>query len=286
VTPHNFSEFLERRGHTVHKFDDMFVYDKFHSIFLSFPFDRSFDISNDDFNSIVNSTNCKILRYSAVNGDANSCRIRCCCKDYSLSSLSSRARSQTRRGLENVDIRSVSVLDLVYDGFKLRISTFDRQKRRKSKNMFEQWKKYCEAASSVEGFKAWGAYYENSLVSLLIGFQMDNCFHILIANSDEQHLRQYPNNAITYEVTRELMQNPSISEVSFGHRSLANTTAGLDEFKRRMGFEFLDICETVRVAPKYRPFVKSAGLIVGLTSNIFSKNDNIAKANVLLKMAQ
>ena len=78
---------------------------------------------------------------------------------------------------------------------------------------------------------------------------------ILHHYSKTEHLRNYPNNALIYLVTKEKLSQPYISQVSYGIQSLDLGISKLHKFKENMGFKKNPIRQVIIFNPFLKPFM-------------------------------
>lgn len=286
-TPSNFAEFLGQLGHKVSNSGDFYAYDKNRFAWLGFPFHIPRE-HNSDVAKVLNADNRTIfLRYSEpIEGNGiESHRIICDDQNYEISSLSSRARTQTRRGLENCIIREIQPIELKTVGFSLFHSTRTRQGRPLNKRARTTWERYCDSANKIEGFGAWGAWCGNDLAALLIGFQMGHCFNILRQASDNRLVKQFPNNALVYQVTKQIIRRQEIKEISYGLAPIATEVQSLDNFKQRMGYRALPIRQNVASAACLKPFLPALSSLSGGASRLLTRNEPVRHVHSMLRVA-
>ena len=182
----------------------------------------------------------------------------CSDRNYDLSSLHQKARNQTRRGLENCIVKQVSFDYLAEQGHVLNVETFLRQGRDPQTITEQQWYRYCEAASQIPDFEAWGAFVGGCLVAFMVTALIEDCFSILHESSATEDLQYYPNNALVFTVTKLKLSSPEVGYVSYGLKSL-DDTGGLDHFKLRMGFELKPFKEDIVFNPLLKPLLFLGG---------------------------
>lgn len=179
-------------------------------------------------------------------------------KSFDLSTLHSKARNQTRRGLENCLIRELAVDELRDIGTRINKSVFKRQGRIGSKRFIDEqsWGKYLDTIKRFPEIKCYGAFYNSTLCAYVFIIPVENYCYIYHPMSDNEYLSYYPLNALIYSVTKEIMNNPDISFISYGLES-ATTLEGLERFKERMGYTKRELHRQVIINPIIIPFVKA-----------------------------
>lgn len=174
--------------------------------------------------------------------------------DYGIQHLAEKERRKTRRGIENCQIRRMSFPELRRLGLALNQETLGRQGR--SDLMFgdaECWSRFCEAGAQVEGVEAWGAFVADQLATYTILFRVGDVVNILYTMSSTTFMKYHSSPALTFTVTQTMMRTPGVLAVCFGPEGLSST-AGLDEYKQRMGY----VKEAVAFAVRLRPVVRRA----------------------------
>ena len=161
---------------------------------------------------------------------------RLVCRDtgYGLSTLESKARNQTRRGLERCTVERVEPASLRGVAEELEAETRERQER--SDGQPDLWKRFLSAAEAVPGAETWAAFNDGSVGAFVLAFRMDRWLHITHVRSRRAALASYPNNALLYEVNRRSLETGGCEAVSIGFESLQENVDGLDRFKLAMGY--------------------------------------------------
>jgi hypothetical protein len=171
----------------------------------------------------------------------------CSRRDYDFHSLSANARSHTRRGLARCIIERIGFDRLARDGFGLIEDTTLRQTGGRPSTTPAQWGRFCAIAARTPDVEAWGAIAEDKLAAFIVGMLIGDCFYLHLQKSSSALLKHYPNNALMFELTRMKLA-AGAAQVSHGQIALA-ASAGLDTFKRSMGFEVRPFKERVAFNP-------------------------------------
>jgi hypothetical protein len=166
-------------------------------------------------------------------------------------------RTYTRRGLENCTVEAVDFGYLAQHGHQLNLESFERQGRDATTMTESQWHRYCQAAGSIPGFEAWGAWVRGDLASFLVTALVEECSYIHHQSSATEYLPFFPNHALTFTVTRLVLARPEVDAVCYGGESLV--TQGIDVYKSRLGFERRLFGECVAVSPLLRPILSFGG---------------------------
>jgi hypothetical protein len=171
-----------------------------------------------------------------------------------LPALEKKARNQTRRGIENCQIEQLGFADLAEHGARLNEETCQRQGRNARAVVGRAWQRYCEAASQIADFEAWGAFVDGRLGAFMVAALVEDHFSILHQSSATDALPHYPNNALTFTVTKLKMSCPQVACVSYGLKSPDYRARGTEEFKLNMGFHLRRFGDSVVLNPLLKPF--------------------------------
>jgi len=237
MSTESYADFLMRMGHTVRKVGDVYWFNVYPHIYMSFPFQRVIDPFAVDWPDVFQEDGWCARFPCSIDIGRPSYRLIVDNPEYNLKCLTSKARNQTRRGLEACEVRQIEFSELTKAGLALNRETLERQGRRVPRDFQRYWHRYYKEASKTEGAHAWGAFVGGELAAYLIAFIMDNVSHILIVRSSRKHLRSYPNNALIFEYIRNMLGRRMVSEISIGLESLQEGLQSLDHFKIGMGFK-------------------------------------------------
>jgi hypothetical protein len=173
-------------------------------------------------------------------------------KGYDLAHASARMRTRIRRGLEQCSVRRVSFAELRGQGLPLNVDTLARQNRPDAHfTSPARWARWCEAAAACESLHAWGAFAEGQLAAYAIVLQMGTAAIVLYQMSATALREREANPALNFALTYHLARAPGITAVSFGHVGL-DTTSGLDQYKRSLGYEVEPLTFVVWLRPVAR----------------------------------
>lgn len=284
MSAEGYARFLRQMGHKVRKAEGLFWFDVMPRVYMSFPFQHLVEPRGLDWKSILGSDGW-IARFPCeVEFGRKSYRIIADQKDYDLQSLSGKARNQTRRGLENCQVRPTEFEELEGSGIAINRDTLERQGRIIPKGFDDYWRRYFKEASRSEGAHAWGAFVDGVLAAYLIAFRMEGVCHILILRSRRALLRKYPNNALIFSYLKTMLTEEGTSCVSIGFESLQAGLKSLDSFKLGMGFRKEPVGQRIFLKPWLGALIRpaAAGMLARLTA-LLPQNEKIAKLTGLLK---
>ena len=256
MNPEIFAEFLARQGHHIVESETCYWYNAHPAFYFYFPYHRLINPGTEELEKVLFGERCIGIRFFTFMGGVgkSSYLIVCSDRDYDLNVLDAKSRNQTRRGLENCHINQMSFKELAQLGNNLNFDTLTRQGRNPRTWNEHKWRLYCEATERLDGFEAWGAFTDGKLASFIVGFQMENHFTILHQSSATEYLRSYPNNALTFAVTKHKVVLPEVSAVCYGPQSF-DAPESLDAFKFRMGYEKRPMKQRIVFNPLIRPFI-------------------------------
>ncbi len=232
-----YAEFLQRIGHTVRESAGICWFNVRPRVYTCYPFAAAIDPTALDLRDVLASDGL-VARYCCdpANGVA-SYRLVVTDRAYDLPSQTSKARNQTRRGLEQCDYGRLEFAQLVQHGGRLNRETLLRQQRRIPDDFDTYWRNYYSAAELCPAATAWGAWHGGELASYLISFRIGDVENICIVRSDRSKLKHYPNNAMLYSFLMHAFSLDDVCEVSIGLESLLDGMEPLDHFKVGLGFE-------------------------------------------------
>ena len=242
-----YAEFLGRAGVRVRRAAGAEWAETSRGVWMSFPFQRELDAAAVAADPPLGALDVA-ARWPCLPGQGRvSHRLVCRGSDYGFSRLESKARNQTRRGLERCTVAREDPLSLLTDAQALEVDTRERQGRRQCDP--GMWRRLLSAAQAVEGAEAWAARIDGTVGALLLGFRMDGWLHVTHVRSRRSMLAQYPNNALLYEVNRASLGEGKCEAVSIGFESIQTDVNGLDHFKVAMGFDREPIGCRILMAP-------------------------------------
>jgi hypothetical protein len=166
-------------------------------------------------------------------------------------------RNYTRRGLENCSVERVDFGYLAQRGHQLNVESFERQGRDATTMTESEWYRYCEAASGIPGFEAWGAWVRGDLAAFVVAALVEDCSCMHHQSAATRYLPLFPNHALNFTVTREVLARPEVNSVCYGQDSLV--TPGIDTYKSRMGFERRLFGERIVLNPLLQPILSLGG---------------------------
>ncbi len=192
---------------------------------------------------------CAGLRFPApLDGPGKlSYQIVCDARDYSIETLGANARSKVRRGLRRCEVAPVAFSAIAEQGLAADRDTLARQGRA-VRLPGEAWQTFWAAAAATSGMEGWAAYVGGVMAAFLVSVHFEDAVELLLARSRSDCLDAYPNNALVYHVTAEMLGRRGVRQVTFGLESLEEV-GPLDQFKFGMGFRRAPIRQRVVFHP-------------------------------------
>jgi hypothetical protein len=248
MEPQFYAEFLERLGHTVREAHGVFWYNVFSHAWICFPLETQLAPAEIDLSRILGNDRGGIVRYCCpVEDGVAGFRHVVSGRDYDLKSLESKARNQTRQGLERCVCGPVDGKEIAREGIELHAETLTRQGRRLSAGYQDYWQRYFEAVSVCPSATVWSCRCEGQLAALLISFKIGSVENICIVRSRAELLKNRPNNALLFTFLQWALQRSDTAEVCIGLQSLQPQMSSLEVFKRCMGFRDQPIGQRIEV---------------------------------------
>ncbi len=279
-----FAEFFIRTGNRVVETASGYWYEAYPFCFQSIPYHESIAPDPEEFNNIFFKKSALLVRYNSIDqtntfpGNIWICEN----KDYDLALLGANTRSTIRRGLNRNSVERVSFEVLGNEGWKLIQDTGNRQRRNTDFANLKEWSNYCSAANLTNGLEAWVAFNGTKLGSLLVGAEINDFFYILHQASADHALKNYPNNALIYTVTKLKLSMAHIKAVSYGLDSIEDTQ-GLRVFKLRMGFSLREYNQKILINPLFQWIKRNRiNALIQYILGIFPKNNYFRKAKAIL----
>jgi hypothetical protein len=175
---------------------------------------------------------------------------------YDLTRVQPKARNQTRRGLERVQVRPVNfdasvesqAFDVYADNVQ-RLGLF-----RNSEQLKRRWGQWVNALSCSRCAEFWGAWEGDRLVAYSVVVFSPWGSEIMCQRSLASHLSHYPNNALVFQLATSVFQR-GVDVLSYGLAGFGSAEGGLDHFKKAMAFEEVPLREHFFWHPALRFFV-------------------------------
>jgi hypothetical protein len=126
-----------------------------------------------------------------------------------------------------------------------------------------KFRRIVEAIGQSPAIRAMGSFVNGVLGAYCVTYEEDGWFHILHQMSRLDQLDFYPNHALTFTLTEQALGKPEIEGMSYGLKSLVNT-AGLHDFKLRMGYDCMAQNMVCELHPAASPVLTSGAAVWAL----------------------
>jgi hypothetical protein len=251
-----YAGFLRAIGHHVVTTPSAQWYDASRFFYLSAPPHRQYEPSTEDLREVLRRLPCLGVRFAAPlqGGGKLSYQIVCDNPTYGFDALSANVRSKVRRGFKRCQVGPVPFSVIATAGRRAHQDTLARQGR-DGVLAGEKWDRFWAAAAETLGFEGWGAWSGDVLAAFLVSVTFDEGVEFLLARSCSAELGAYPNNALIFHVTEEMLQRRCVPEITFGLESL-EPVGPLDEFKFGMGFRRRPLRQRVVFHPVLRALLR------------------------------
>jgi len=258
VTEQAYAGFLQALGHRVTQTASAHWYDASRWVALSAPPNRAYNPTGDELRTVMRELSCIGVRYAApLPGPGKpSYQIVCDTPAYGLETLSANVRSKVRRGLKRCRIEPVASAVVATAGRQAHADTVGRQGRAGVLDG-PGWDRFWSAVGATPGIEVWGAWCGEDLAAFLVSVTFADCVEFLLARSRSDHLGSYPNNALLFTVTEEMLGRRRVGRITFGLESLEEV-GPLDQFKFGMGFRAEALCQRVVLHPAVRAVMRVA----------------------------
>ena len=253
-----YAGFLRAIGHHVVTTPSAHWYDASRFFYLSAPPHRQYEPTTEDLRDVLRRLPCMGVRFAApLQGRGKlSYQIVCDNHAYGIEALSANVRSKVRRGMKRCHVGPVPFSVIATAGRRAHQDTLTRQGR-DGVLAGEKWNRFCAAAADTRGFEGWGAWSGDVLAAFLVSVTFDEGVEFLLARSCSDELGAYPNNALIFHVTEEMLQTRGVPEITFGLESL-EPVGPLDEFKFGMGFRRRPLRQRVVFHPVLRALLRQS----------------------------
>lgn len=245
-------EFFSKAGFKTHRTANAGWYEAGPRFLLGVPTHMPAAIDAAEARSALRATGALGLRYITARATegAESWQMVATGADYDLESFSSNTRSKVRRGLKSNEVRRISGQELKAAGEQAFLDTVTRQGRADRYGV-DRWHKLLDAADADPGIEIWAAWHEGTLAAYLLTMVFADSCELYEARSRNDTLKFYPNNALLYTVTRHLLAERGIPQVTFGIEGLEELDS-LDQFKLAIGFVKRPVRQRVVFHPALR----------------------------------
>lgn len=191
---------------------------------------------------------------------ANAVLYVCDDQDYGIDSLSSNNRSKVRRALKRLEVRQVTVDEVIATGYAPYVDTRERQGGTGMSP--EEFRANWERQRVVPDREIWAAVVDGEIAAFGAVHRCGRWATISATVSHRKFQKDYPNHALFFTILEHLLSQPEVESVSYGLSSLRGETArdSLHHFKLSVGLQARPVVRKVVVNPLLRPAVNGGTL--------------------------
>lgn len=231
-----FAAFYRASGVRVARSESAWWYEAAPRFLLALPSHTPVTLKPGEASELIRREKLAGVRYICGDHDGGraSFQLVCDTPDFSLEKLSANTRSKVRRGLARNEIRRVSGRELASIAEGAFVETMERQNRA-STHAVDTWRRMLAAADLEPAIEIWTAWHEGEFACYLVAVRIDDVCEFFQARSVNRLLKHYPNNALIYTLTEEMLVRRGLREVTFGIES-PEPVEDLDTFKLQMGY--------------------------------------------------
>jgi hypothetical protein len=261
ATTTTYADFLRAMGHRVVETRSEHWYDASRFFYMNAPPHRVASPTDEELRTVLRQRPCLGVRFAApfqARGKV-SYQIVCDNRDYGMETLSANVRSKVRRGLKRCTVAPIPVEVAASAGRRAHADTVARQGRQ-GVLADDSWERFWAAAAAAPGVEVWGAWTgADVLAAFLVTVTFEESVEFLLARSCSDELHAYPNNALLFHVTEEMLAHRGVPEITFGLESL-EPVGPLDQFKFSMGFSARPLRQRIVFHPVLRVLLRQASV--------------------------
>jgi len=235
MSGNDFAAFLARLGHQVRETESGAWYDASRWFLLGIPSHELRQPPDAELKALWRGRTLG-ARYTTPLSAPGRMSYQIVCDDpaYGLETLSANTRSKVRRGLKRCEVRATPAAEIALHGRQAHEDTVARQDRA-GILAGRAWQTFWSAVGETPGMETWGAWCDDKLAAFLVTMRFGDSVEFLLARSRDDTLGNYPNNALLFTLTEEMLVRRKLREITFGLESL-EPVGPLDQFKFSMGY--------------------------------------------------
>ena len=275
-----FAEWVRRQGHRVFHTASSYWDEAGPRVLQAFPYHWLISPPEKETQDLMTENGIISLRYSTLlNSPIGKISYHIILHDpYNLTTLNAQALDNVKRGLGRFRVKQISFERLAKEGWILQQDTLDRQNRLKSM-MPAEWELLCRSAADLPGFEAWAALSDDELAAAVIVFKIDSTWCISHSISHRKFLHDHANNALFYNLSRNLLAQENVEGIFFTVQPL-DAPSAIDDFTLQMGL----IPKPVRQRVDFHPLLST--FATPTTHKLFTSLLHRSYENPLLAKAE
>jgi hypothetical protein len=236
-----YAEFYERRGRRIFEAAGHYWYEAPCRMLMSIPYHEQMNPPPEAIHELLGRTKHAGARYlcPAGIGLSGGLYLRRS-RPFDIMSVQNHKRTRMRKALSRCVVREVEKAELEAQGLAMNLETMERQGRFDPEFGWKRpWRRLLDACYGGKGVKVMGSFVKDELAAYAVTLEEDGGLHILHQFSANRFLNEcYPNDALTFTITKSGMDNGDIEFVSYGVAGLTNGDT-LHNYKLRNGYEFI-----------------------------------------------
>src|SRR5690349_5875484 len=216
------ARFLEFRGRRIFEGCGALWYSVPGRFLMSLPYERVLNPEPEELRLLLQETRSAGARFpsltwSGLNGGIYVLRRR----EYDVGKLHVKHRPRVRHGLQYFRVQPAERRDLIDQGRLLNLATMARQGRYDPEfGEQKRWERVIDAAFASPGVSFPAIFAGSRLAAYMVTCRETKWLHILHQMSRQEDLSHFPNHTLTYAVTAQASQDPSLDAVCYGYSPL------------------------------------------------------------------
>ena len=251
-----FGEFLDLTGQKFLIYEEM-IWKVYKDVVQPLgPVSFNYSISREEAKFILNKLNGILIKWTDGFGEDKSKEWYAviCDKFLDLSEISSKNRSEIRRGLRNCTVDRVDVVLLSENGFDVFISAFERYRGVKKPSISKiDFKNQIMKTKDFEDIiHYFGVFHENKIIGYSQNYIYDDIIDYSTVKFHPDYLKLYPSYALFFTMNKYYLEERRSKYVNDGFRSILHQT-NIQRFLTKK-FNFRNAYTNLNIV--YKPYLQ------------------------------
>ena len=170
-------------------------------------------------------------------------------RDYNIESVHEQWRTRVCAGLQSFDVRPATKNQLLTQGRALNLHAMAVRGRYDPEfGDQRRWETLVEAAFACSAISIPAAFRGPRMAAYMITCREQGWMHILHHMSPQLELPGFPNDVLTFSVTRQAAADQSVEAISYGYVPLC-AAGGLHEYKVHFGYDVVPHRAAIQLHP-------------------------------------
>ena len=282
------ARFLKLRGRRIMDACGALWYTAPGRFLMSLPYQTMLNPDPDELRRLIRESGAFGARFPSLTWKGLSSGIYVLRNDsYDVRSLHAKHRPRVRHALQCFEIRFADQAELLGQGWDLNRSTMERQGRYDPEfGKRRCWERLVEAAFACPEIAFPAAFSGRRMAAYMVTCQENKWLHILHQMSRQEDLANFPNHLLTYAVSKQAVENPSLEAVCYGYAPLF-AADGLHEYKLRFGYEMVPHNSVIQLHPVLNTMMNrpAARTAIGLARRLQRNNQRLETIETVLQAA-